>query len=379
MCQTLQRPVKVKASKSPPRITELAVLPVFFPLKDRPVVVAGGTAAAAWKAELLAATGAEVHVYADQLEEEFHSLIQRADQSGRIVVHNMPWATDAFEGKALAIADTANESEAEAFYNAAKHIGVPVNVIDNPRFCEFQFGSIINRSPVVIGVSTNGFAPILGQAIRRKIEALLPANLPDWAAFAGSIRVRVQAELEPGPERRRFWERFVDLVFAGPAFEVSKGRCLSLLKDAKTLSTSKSGSVTLVGVGPGNAELLTLRAVRALQGADVILFDDPVDGSVLELGRREAKRIFVEKRRRKNCRHENKTIGMAVRLVSQGQSVVRLIPGDPMNSGRAGEELAMLAAEGVPATVVPGISEGSKKEVPPEAPKPCGITFGQAC
>ena len=340
------------------RIDALHSLPLFFPLDGRRVVLAGGTDAAAWKAELLAAAGAQVHVYAESLGEVFSTLIARGSVKGRFVHHPRPWCAAAIEGAALAIADAKTDGEAQAFYCAANAAGVPVNVIDVPRFCAFQFGSIVNRSPVVIGISTSGVAPILGQAIRRRIETLLPTALRGWAALAGRVRARVLESLSPGVERRRFWERFTDLAFSGheASHAAVPERLESILARAQARDT---GRVTLVGAGPGDAEYLTLKAMRALQSADVILFDDLVDDGVLELARREAKRMLVGKRGgRESCRQEDIN-AMMVSLAKQGKHVVRLKSGDPAIFGRAGEELKRLADAGIPVSVVAGVTAAS--------------------
>jgi len=349
---TLPKPVDSGRRRAAP-IGSLASLPLFFPLQGRKVIVAGGTEAACWKADLLAASGAEVHVYAKDLSPEFEELVARAGQDRRLVHIARPWSTDSFDGAALAIADAASDGEARAFHCAAKAAGIPVNVIDNPPYCEFQFGSIVNRSPVVIGISTNGVAPILGQAIRRRIETLLPGGLQDWARLAGRLRARVLDTLSAGLERRRFWERFSDQAFSGkPAPEEGA-------VDVMAPRQAEGGRVTLVGAGPGDAEYLTLKAVRALQGADVILFDDLVDDAVLELARREAKRMLVGKRGgRESCRQEDIN-DLMVSLARQGKNVVRLKAGDPMIFGRAGEELERLRQEGIPASVIPGITAAS--------------------
>ena len=353
-----RRPVEVKRDRRPAHVGALASLPLFFPLDGRKVLLVGGTEAAAWKAELLAASGAEVHVYSEELEPTFSDLIVKGSVKGRFVHHARPWASDSFEHASLAVADAAGEGEAQAFVCAAKAAGVPVNVIDRPAYCEFQFGSIVNRSPVVIGISTNGVAPILGQAIRRRIETLLPGSLQGWASLAGQVRGKVLDLLKPGRERRRFWERFSERAFSGEtAPEAQQNRLIASLScDARETGT---GHVTLVGAGPGDAEYLTLKAVRALQAADVILFDDLVDDAVLELARREAKRLLVGKRGgRESCRQEDINT-MMVSLAHQGKHVVRLKSGDPMIFGRGGEELDRLAQEGIPATVVPGITAAS--------------------
>jgi uroporphyrin-III C-methyltransferase / precorrin-2 dehydrogenase / sirohydrochlorin ferrochelatase len=358
MMQILRKPVEVKKNRRPAHVGALASLPLFFPLDGRKVLVAGGSEAAAWKAELLAASGAEVHIFALALEPAFAALLQSGSVKRRFVHHVRLWGAGSFVGMALAIADAPDECEAKAFASAAKLSGVPVNVIDNPPYCDFQFGSIVNRSPVVIGISTNGVAPILGQAIRRRIETLLPVNLQNWAKLAGVLRDKTLRSLEAGQQRRRFWERFSDLAFSGKLVPENTAVDLAdtLLDEAKNFG---SGRVTLVGAGPGDAEYLTLKAVRALQSADVILFDDLVDDAVLELARREAKRLLVGKRGgRESCRQEDIN-AMMVSLAHQGKHVVRLKSGDPMIFGRGGEELARLAEEGIPATVVPGITSAS--------------------
>ncbi len=338
---------------------ELACLPVFFQLKGQKVLVAGGTDAAAWKAELLAAAGAEVHVYADTLEPAMARLLHAGSVSGSLVHHSSRWDACSFAGMTLAIADAETDEEARTFYDAAKAAGVPVNVIDNPPYCDFQFGSIVNRSPVVIGISTNGAAPILGQAIRRRIETLLPSGLADWAKLAGRVRAAVMERLSPGPQRRRFWEAFTELAFSERSAPEADGGIADLIDETGLAQPASQGRVTLVGAGPGCAEFLTLKAVRALQGADVILFDDLVADEVLELARREARRMLVGKRGgRKSCRQEDIN-DMMVALAKQGKNVVRLKSGDPMIFGRAGEEIERLKTEGIPVSVVPGITAAS--------------------
>ncbi|MFZ2100826.1 MAG: siroheme synthase CysG [Oricola sp.] len=314
------------------RMDDLATLPVFFKLAGKRAVVAGGSDAAAWKAELLTAAGANVH----------------ACKTG--------WTPDILRGAAIAICDAETEEEARAFHDAAHEAGVPVNIIDKPAYCDFQFGSIVNRSPAIIAISTDGAAPILGQAIRRRIETLIAPALADWAALARDIREKVTERLAAGPQRRAFWERFADRAF-GPAPSQDAGK--DLVSDAFSIAAgldAQKGRVTLVGAGPGDAELLTLKAVRALQAADVILFDDLVSDDVLELARREAKRMLVGKRGgRDSCRQEDIN-DMMVSLARAGKHVVRLKGGDPMVFGRASEEIARLEAEGIPVAVVPGIT-----------------------
>ncbi|WP_428425260.1 siroheme synthase CysG [Pararhizobium sp.] len=346
---------------TPARMAPLAKLPVFWVLDGKRAVVAGGSDAAAWKAELLAACGAEVHVYAENLSETFSTLVAQGSESenGRFVDHAHEWTAAVFDDAAIAIADCQDDGAAAKFFEAACKAGVPVNVIDKPRYCQFQFGSIVNRSPVVVGISTDGAAPILAQAIRRRIETLLPPSLKSWAALAHSIRDKVNAKISPGAPRRAFWESFVDRAFGTPPEADTEAELLADAGRIVAKTIPSIGSVTLVGAGPGDTELLTLKAVRALQAADVILFDDLVSDEVLELARREAKRMLVGKRGgRTSCKQEDIN-AMMVTFAKAGKRVVRLKSGDPMIFGRAGEEIACLEQEGIPVDVVPGITSAS--------------------
>ena len=341
------------------RMAALATLPVFYKLQGRKALIAGGSDAAAWKAELLAAAGAEVHVYAEELDPVFAELIAAPGVSGSYVWHDRTWSPGCFEHMQIAICDAETEARARAFYDAARAAGVAVNVIDKPDFCEFQFGSIVNRSPVVISISTDGAAPILGQAIRRRIETLISPSVAAWAQLAQSIRSAVNDCLAPGSERRAFWEAFVDKAFGGEPASQTTGELLAQLKTINAAGSTSKGRLTLVGAGPGDAELLTLKAVRALQAADVILFDDLVSNDVLELARREARRMPVGKRgRRENCKQDDINATM-IALARAGKHVVRLMGGDPMASGRAGEEIARFQGEGIVVTVVPGITSAA--------------------
>lgn len=342
------------AEARPSRMGSLAKLPVFLDLVGKRAVVAGGTAAAAWKAELLAAARARVDVYAETLDVEMVALIDRTD--GAITHHSRPWALDSFAGAAVALADIEDDAEAHAFACAARAAGVPVNVIDKPAFCQFQFGSIVNRSPVVIGISTDGAAPILAQAIRRRIETLLPASLAAWGALARELRDTVMTRLAKGAPRRQFWELFAERAFSAPPQSQERESLVALVSGIANDTHANVGRVTLVGAGPGDSELLTLKAVRALQSADVILFDDLVSEEVLELARREAKRMLVGKRGQRESCAQSDINALMVKLAKQGKRVVRLKSGDPMIFGRAGEEIAELRSHGIAVDVVPGIT-----------------------
>ncbi len=347
-------PGKRSGPKAP--IGDLAALPVFYKLAGKKVLLAGGTDAAAWKGQLLAAAGATVVVYAKDLETSFHDLIGDPEAAERYQWHREKWSSDSFAGVTLAVCDAESGLEAGAFRRAARSAGVPVNVIDRPGYCDFQFGSIVNRSPAIVSISTDGAAPILGQAIRRRIETLLPPTLTRWAEIAREIRADITERLQPGRQRRIFWEKFVDRAFGTVANENSAQQMIAESKRIAGAPQKSAGRVTLVGAGPGDADLLTLKAVRALQSADVILFDDLVANDVLELARREAKRMLVGKRGgRKSCRQEDINDTM-VALARSGKHVVRLKGGDPMIFGRAGEEIERLEAEGIAVSVIPGVT-----------------------
>ncbi len=347
-----------KPSESPaPRIAPLPKLPVFYDLVGKPVIVVGGSSGAAWKAELLAAAGADVRVLAGDAGTGMVALAESARTTGSLRVEARAWSADDFRGVAMVVADAASDTEAAGIATAARAAGAPVNIVDRPAFCDFQFGAIVNRAPVVVAISTDGAAPVLGQAIRRRIETLLPRSIGRWAVAVKGLRQRVAGRMVDPAARRAFWERFADIAFAREPGD-SADRELAAMIDG-VAGRTRTGSVTLVGAGPGDAEYLTLKAVRALQSADVILFDDLVSDEVLDLARREAKRMLVGKRGgRPSCRQEDIN-ALMVKLARQGKRVVRLKAGDPMIFGRAGEEIARLEAAGIPVEVVPGITAAS--------------------
>lgn len=318
--------------RAPAALQPLAVLPLFHDLKGRPAIVLGATDAAQWKADLLAAAGADV----------------------TRITQDRDWRADDLAGRAIAVADAADEDQAARLAAAARKAGVPVNIVDRPAHCDFSFGSIVNRSPVVIGISTTGASPVLGQAIRRRIETLLPPGIARWAEAARNLRHRIQTLMPEAGRRRVYWRKQAERAFAQPDHPSPE----TIMDPARLAfdAAGASGRVTLVGAGPGDAELLTLKAVRALQAADVILYDDLVSDEVLELARREAKRLLVGKRgNRPSCR-QDEINDLMVKLAGQGKQVVRLKSGDPMIFGRAGEEIAQLRERGIPCDVVPGIT-----------------------
>lgn len=348
----------------PERIAPLASLPVFHKLGGRTVVLAGSSEGARWKAELLAAAGARVlalvgeHANTVELQALAESLVERAQEGfGTIEILRRNWRETDLRGVALAIADLGDAAEIERFVGAARAVGVPVNVIDNPRFCDFSFGAIVNRSPLIVSISTDGAAPVLGQAIRAKIEALLPRGLAAWAKAARDWRPFVQAQRPGYALRRRFWERFTARALTDPDAPPTEADRRALMQDfASDRATPPAGHVSFVGAGPGDPDLLTLKAVRALAAADIILFDDLVSREVLELARREAQRMIVGKTGHGPSCKQSDINTLMVKLARQGKRVVRLKGGDPLIFGRATEELAACRDAGIPVEIVPGIS-----------------------
>src|SRR5579862_8206903 len=225
------------------RMGPLTRLPAFFALENKRAVVAGGSQAATWKAELLSAAGARVEVFAAAPSEEMLALAA-APPRGAVIVHERAWDAGDCNGAAIAVADCADDNEAAAFAAAARAAGVPVNVIDRPAFCDFSFGAIVNRSPLVIGISTDGASPVFGQAIRAKIEALIPKGFARWADAARAWRPRVQARTLPFRARRAFWERFTERAAISPDATPTDADLDALL--APATMRKESGSVILV-------------------------------------------------------------------------------------------------------------------------------------
>ncbi|HVT55474.1 MAG TPA: siroheme synthase CysG [Xanthobacteraceae bacterium] len=346
---------RIPTEAKPPRMEPLSRLPLFFALDGKRALVAGTNAGAVWKAELLSATGALVQVFAAEPSEELLALAGDPP-NGAITIHRRTWMDSDFAGCAIAIG-ACEDDEAARFAAAARNAGVPVNVIDKPKFCDFAFGAIVNRSPLVVGVSTDGSAPVFGQAIRAKLESILPAGYARWAQAAKGWRAKVQAAGLSFGGRRRFWHMFTARAIANAGRAPESSDFDELLARTRVEGESADrGSVILVGAGPGNPELLTLRAVRALQSADVILIDDLVAPEVLDFARREAKKMMVGKTARGPSCKQEEINALMISLAKSGKRVVRLKGGDPMIFGRAGEEIAACRTEGIPVEVVPGIT-----------------------
>ena len=331
-------------------------LPLFLNVRDRPAVVVGGGAVALRKAELLVRCGARVTLVAPQLTVEFAPLLA----SGRVEHRATAFAPAALDGAVVVIAATDQASVNAAVAQGARARNIPVNVVDDLKESSFIVPAIVDRDPVIVAVGTSGNAPVLARYVRERIEALLPPQLGRLAALAGRWRRRVAKTLGSVLERRRFWER----VFSGPfATQVFAGHEqqaeLELRRELKRASTARSsgiGEVYIVGAGPGDPDLLTLKAARLLQQADVVLYDRLISEAVLDRARRDAERIYVGKEAGRHHVTQEQTIALMIELALEGKRVCRLKGGDPFVFGRGGEELQALVAHRIPVTVVPGIT-----------------------
>ena len=307
-------------------------LPVFLNVRGEPCLVVGAGQVASRKAALLQRAGAQITMTTQFREEDL-------------------------EHYALVIAATSDQEVNRAVAAAARARRIPVNVVDQPELCSFIMPSIIERAPLVVAVSSGGASPVLARLLRARLESIIPAGYGRLAALAGQFRDRVKARFK-APERRRFWERVLqgpiaELVLSGR--EAEAARALQAALDDTRLAFS-GGEVSLVGAGPGDPDLLTFRALRLMQQADVVVYDRLVSRPILDLVRLEAERIYAGKERAKHALPQEDINHLLVRLAREGKRVVRLKGGDPFIFGRGGEEIDTLAAAGIPFQVVPGIT-----------------------
>ncbi|MEE8534969.1 MAG: siroheme synthase CysG [Kiloniellales bacterium] len=336
--------------------------PAFLDLNAKPCLVVGGGAAAAAKARLLLKAGAEVRVVAPRMGPEIAELAGQ----GALRLLRRRFAAGDLSGQAAVIGTTGIATLDEEVAAAAVEARVPVNVVDRPDLCGFIVPAIVERGPVVVAISSAGTAPVLARRLRARIEALLPARLGALARFAESFRSAVKAVIPEPAARLRFWDR----VFDGPVAEevlagrepAARERMLGLLNRsgaaavAEVPGASEGGQVHIVGAGPGDPDLLTLRALRLLGQAEVVIYDKLVGPEILDYLRRDAERIYVGKSRCRHTRSQAEINALMVARARAGKRVLRLKGGDPFIFGRGGEELAYLRRHGIPAQVVPGIT-----------------------
>ncbi len=330
-------------------------LPVFLNLRDRPCAVIGGGEVGARKVSLLLEAGAKVTVYDPDIGPSLTAL----RDAGRVTHRAERFRAEFLDDCVLVIAATNDETVNRAVHEAAVARRLPVNVVDNSALCTFIMPSIIDRSPVVAAVSSGGRSPVLARLIRARLETLIPAAYGRLAKLVEEFRDKVKAKFKNPPKRREFWEEILqgpiaEMVMAGQD-ELAHAAIEKRLSEADG-AAKPVGVVYLVGGGPGDPDLLTFRALRLMQQADVVVYDRLVSPQVLELVRRDAERIYAGKERDKHAIPQEDINHLLVRLAKEGKRVVRLKGGDPFIFGRGGEEIETLAAQGVPFQVVPGIT-----------------------
>lgn len=329
-------------------------LPLFHKLQDRPVLVIGGGEVALRKARLLSDAGARVRVVAPDIRSELQEL------AGPAGIFLRGYQTGDLQGVALVIAATDDEPLNARISAEAQALGIPVNVVDAPKLCSVIFPAIVDRSPLIVAVSSGGDAPVLARLIRAKIETWIPASYGQLASLGKRFRDRVKGLFPDVQQRRVFWEdvfqgQVAESLFAGKPEEGER------LLEARLAGAAPRalGEVYLVGAGPGDPDLLTFRALRLMQQADVVLYDRLVAPAIIELCRRDAERIYVGKRRAEHAVPQERINQLLIELAREGKRVLRLKGGDPFIFGRGGEEIEQLAAEGIPFQVVPGITAAS--------------------
>lgn len=342
----------------------LSAFPAFHRVAERTVLIVGSGPAAAAKVRLLAETQARLRVVSAEPGDELRNDAARA---GAVLL------IEAFEarhldGAVLAFAATEDEAADRRIADAARVARVPVNVVDRPDLCDFTTPALVNRAPIAIAIGTEGAAPVLARHLRARIEAMLSPDIGRLASLAESLRGVVARVVPAGEARRRFWAKLFDGPVAARALsgDVAGARSAAIRMMAAEPDTS--GFVWLVGAGPGATDLLTLRAQRLLQEADVIVHDSLVPLDVVAMGRRDAERISVGKRKGAHEASQAEIGEILIREAKAGRRVVRLKSGDPLVFGRAGEEMDVLAGAGVPFEIVPGVTAAFAAAASAKAP-----------
>ncbi|UTA49574.1 siroheme synthase CysG [Simiduia sp. 21SJ11W-1] len=328
--------------------------PFFFDLRKQPVLLVGGGQVALRKARLLSKAQARIQLVAPDAVAELQALV--IEGGGQW--HPRKYQPSDLDGVCLVISATDNHTLNTEISQACKARFLPVNVVDERALCSVITPAIIDRSPLVVAISSGGAAPVLARRLRQTIEALVPESLGRIANFADGLRERVKAKL-PEPRRRSFWERLLDSPVANLA---AKGQVAEAESQALAMleqDEAPRGEVYLVGAGPGAPDLLTLRALQLMQQADVVLYDRLVSPEIMDKVRRDADRIYVGKQRAEHAVPQGQINQLLVNLAKEGKRVLRLKGGDPFIFGRGGEEIELLAAEKVPFEVVPGITAAS--------------------
>ncbi|MDX2265633.1 MAG: siroheme synthase CysG [Hyphomicrobiales bacterium] len=332
-------------------------LPIFFDVRGKTVVITGGGTVAARKSDMALRAGAHVRVFADELSDEFRDI---AGHERFTHAHGFPSAEDV-AGAALVYGGEEDYERDAALFRLARAARTPCNVADTQDLCDFITPAILDRSPLVAAVSSSGASPILARAIKAQLETIVPPNYGDLAEWAKGFREEVSERLPDGADRRRFWEIVMDGPVADSFLRGALGEAEAELRrtldaEAQGAARGPRGEVYLVGAGPGDPDLLTFRALRLMQKAEVVLYDRLIGPQILNLVRRDAERIFVGKETSNHVVPQEEISRMLVRLAREGRRVLRLKGGDPFMFGRGGEEIEELAREGVPFQIVPGVT-----------------------
>ncbi|MBK6742141.1 MAG: uroporphyrinogen-III C-methyltransferase [Hydrogenophilales bacterium] len=330
-------------------------LPIFLDLRGKNSLVVGGGDTAARKASLLLGAGAWVTVVSPEALSDAFTTLKHTD---RIIHRQAAFEASHLDGMELVFAASTDEALDKQVYEAARTRRLPVNVVDKPEICSFIMPSIIDRSPVVVAVSSGGEAPVLSRLLRARLETLIPAAYGRLAALAGRFKARVRQRFTTTDKRRKFWENallspIAEMVFSGREQE-AEAALAKMLDDTST--APDQGEVYLVGAGPGNPDLLTFRALRLMQQADVVVYDRLVSPAILDMCRRDADRFYVGKERDNHAVPQDEINMVLVRLAKEGKRVLRLKGGDPFIFGRGGEEIETLREHDVPFQVVPAVT-----------------------
>ena len=356
--------------------------PLFFKLEERKVLIVGGGEVALRKADLLSRAGACITVLAPCISDEIQALLSpnKYEAKHELIYENYNKAY--MSGARVIIAATDDEALNHQVHADASALNIPVNVVDTPHLCDFIFPAIIDRNPIVIGISSNGKAPVLARLLRARLETLIPQGYGKLAKLAGEFRAEVKTKIPTLTGRRQFWERAFEgqvsqLMFAGNENEAAAQLQVDLDRTAAAIREKSAaeqtatipvnsddtreaqtaiGEVYIVGAGPGDPELLTFKALRLMQQADIVYYDALVSPQVLDLCRRDADKVFVGKKRSNHAVAQLGINELLINSAKKGRRVVRLKGGDPYMFGRGGEEIESLQAHGIPYQVVPGIT-----------------------
>lgn len=332
------------------------IFPISLKLQQQPCLIVGGGHIAYRKAVLLAKAGAVIHVIAPEIEANLLEIVKACQ--GQYV--QSPFSPDIpFRNYRLVIAATNDKATNIQVFEACEAEKILVNSVDDPPHCRFMVPAIIDRSPLVVSIATNGTSPVLSRQIRTQLEASIPHGMGKLAEFSGKWRAVVKSKIENPDERRIFWEDLYASPLKEQVFNDNIADADKLIEQALKEWKTPKGEVYLVGAGPGDPELLTLKALRLMQQADVIIYDRLVSPAILELCRRDAEKIYVGKARSNHSVPQDGINALLVEFAEKGKRVCRLKGGDPFIFGRGGEEIQELFAAGVAFQVVPGITAAS--------------------